>query len=125
MIVKPYVWLKTNPNIMNGQHFWLSSSELCVCAKKRNTIFNGNCEKSYSISTAPQDRHHPNQKPLDIMQNLIMKSTNEGDTILDPFAGSGTTGVACKNLARNFILIEKEPEYIEIIKKRLEQQTLL
>ena len=46
-------------------------------------------------------------------------NTNEGDLVLDNCAGSGTTGVACKNLNRNYILIEKEPEYIDIINKRL------
>ena len=47
------------------------------------------------------------------------KYTNEGDLVLDNCAGSGTTGVACKNLNRNYILIEKEPEYIKIINERL------
>jgi site-specific DNA-methyltransferase (adenine-specific) len=49
----------------------------------------------------------------------IYNNTNEGDLVLDNCAGSGTTGVACINLSRNYILIEKEPEYIDIIKKRL------
>lgn len=49
----------------------------------------------------------------------IYNNTNEGDIVLDNCAGSGTTGVACKNLNRNYILIEKELEYIEIINKRL------
>ena len=62
---------------------------------------------------------HPTQKPVALFEYLIKTYTNEGDLVLDNAAGSGTTGVACKNLGRNFILIEKEPEYIEIIKKRL------
>ena len=54
----------------------------------------------------------------------IYNNTNEGDLVLDNCAGSGTTGVACKNLNRNFILIELEPKYCEIAEKRLAQQTL-
>jgi len=57
--------------------------------------------------------------PEELVEHIVKNFSKEGDVILDPFAGSGTTGVACKNLNRNFILIEKEPEYIEIIKKRL------
>lgn len=62
---------------------------------------------------------HPTQKPVALFEYLIKTYTNEGDLVLDNAAGSGTTGVACKNLNRNYILIEKEPEYIEIINKRL------
>lgn len=68
---------------------------------------------------------HPTQKPVALFEYLIKTYTNEGDLVLDNCAGSGTTGVAAINTKRNFILIEKEPEYIAIIKKRLEQQTLL
>lgn len=64
---------------------------------------------------------HPTQKPVDLLEKII--GANTGDLILDPFAGSGTTGVACKNLNRNFILIEKEPKYVEIIKERLASTT--
>ena len=62
---------------------------------------------------------HPTQKPVALFEYLIKTYTNEGDLVLDNVAGSGTTGVACQNLNRNFILIEQEPEYVEIIKKRL------
>lgn len=62
---------------------------------------------------------HPTQKPVALFEYLIKTYTNEGDLVLDNCAGSGTTGVACKNLNRNFILIEKEEKYIEIIKTRL------
>ena len=54
------------------------------------------------------------------MEYLIKTYTNEGETVLDFAAGSGATGVAAKNINRNYILIEKEPEYVEIIKKRLQ-----
>jgi DNA modification methylase len=62
---------------------------------------------------------HLTPKPTDLIENILKHSSNEGSVVLDPFAGSGTTGVACKNLNRNFILIEKEPKYIEIINRRL------
>ena len=62
---------------------------------------------------------HPTQKPVALFEYLIKTYTNEGDLVLDNCAGSGTTGVACKNLNRNYILIEKEKEYVDIINKRL------
>ena len=65
---------------------------------------------------------HPTQKPVALFEYLIKTYTNEGDVVLDNVAGSGTTGVACQNLNRNFILIEKEPEYCEIAKQRLSEQ---
>ena len=67
-----------------------------------------------------KDKIHPTQKPVALFEYLIKTYTNEGDLVLDNVAGSGTTGVAAMNTNRNFILMEKEPEYVEIIKKRLE-----
>jgi len=62
---------------------------------------------------------HSTVKPIALMEYLIKMITPKGGTVLDPFAGSGTTGLACKNLKHNYILIEKESEYIKIIKERL------
>ena len=64
---------------------------------------------------------HPTQKPVALCEYLIRTYTNEGETVLDNCAGSGTTGVACQNTGRNYILMEKEQMYVEIIKERLEQ----
>ena len=62
---------------------------------------------------------HPTQKPIKLMERIVSLFTNEGDTILDFCMGSGSTGVACKNLNRNFIGIEKDLNYFNISKERL------
>ena len=64
---------------------------------------------------------HPTQKPLALMEYLIKTYTNEGETVLDFTMGSGTTGVACKNLNRKFIGIELDQDYFNIAKKRIEE----
>lgn len=64
---------------------------------------------------------HPTQKPVALMEYLIKTYTNEGETVLDFTMGSGTTGVACKNLNRNFIGIELDEEYFKIAEKRIKQ----
>jgi site-specific DNA-methyltransferase (adenine-specific) len=68
-----------------------------------------------------KDSTHPTQKPVALMEYLIRTYTNEGETVLDFTMGSGTTGVACKNLNRDFIGIELDPEYFEIANKRINQ----
>jgi len=62
---------------------------------------------------------HPTQKPVALFEYLIKTYTNENETVLDNCMGSGTTGVACKNLNRNFIGIELDPEYFKIAEKRI------
>jgi len=62
---------------------------------------------------------HPTQKPVGLFEYLIKTYTNEGDLILDNCAGSGTTAIACLNLNRNYILMEKELKYVEIINDRI------
>jgi len=72
------------------------------------------------ISNACQiGKVHPTQKPVALFEYLIKTYTNEGDTVLDNCAGSGTTGVACINTNRKYILIEKDKGYCEIIKNRI------
>ena len=64
---------------------------------------------------------HCTLKPIALMEYLIKMVTPKGGTVLDPFAGSGSTLIACKNLNRNYIGIEIDPEYIKIIKARLNE----
>ena len=70
------------------------------------------------------NRLHPTQKPVALFEYLVKTYTNEGDIVLDNCAGSGTTGIACKNLNRKHILIEKEEKYCDIIVKRMGQEVL-
>jgi site-specific DNA-methyltransferase (adenine-specific) len=66
---------------------------------------------------------HPAEKPLDLMRWIVKNSTRPGDLVLDPFCGSGTTGVACSELGRDFIGIEIDPDYCEIARKRIGEAT--
>ena len=63
--------------------------------------------------------YHPNQKPLSWLKPAIQQSTIEGDIILDPYAGSGSLGIACMNTKRNYILIEKDKHYYNVCKDRI------
>lgn len=63
--------------------------------------------------------NHPTQKPLELIKRIVTIYSNKGDNVFDCFAGSGTTGVACKLLNRNFYLIEENEKYFEIIKQRI------
>ena len=64
---------------------------------------------------------HPTIKPLKLIETIIKASSNKGDLVLDPFMGSGTTGVACQNLSRDFIGYEISPEYFKIAEKRIKR----
>ena len=68
-----------------------------------------------------RNKIHPTQKPVALFEYLIKTYTNEGDLVLDNCMGSGTTGVACKNLNRNFIGIELDPKYFKIAEKRINE----
>jgi site-specific DNA-methyltransferase (adenine-specific) len=70
-------------------------------------------------SNFAEGKYHPAQKPIELLERIIKTGSKENDLVLDPFAGSGTAGVACEKLNRNYILIEKEQEYIDIARGRL------
>lgn len=75
------------------------------------------------VNNSNQKLPHPTQKPVPLFEYLIRTYTNEGELILDNCAGSGTTGEAAINLKRDYILIEKDEKYFEIITKRIEDAT--
>ena len=91
--------------------------------KRATTNKNGiKYPKSIIKFTAPRTgKIHPTQKPVALLEYLIKTYTNEGETVLDNCMGSGSTGVACKNLNRNFIGIELDPEYFKIAEKRINE----
>ncbi len=115
------IWEKTNPSPMNGDCIWLSGIEPCVYGKRGGATFNGFCLNTVLRENTAKDTIHATQKPINLFAKLISVSSNENDLVLDCFSGSGTTAVACHNLNRRFICIEKDPEYAAASVKRLEQ----
>ena len=117
-------WLKTNPVPINSKINYLTNArEIAILGiKKSKPTFNSSYDKGvyqYPICH-DKDRFHPTQKPLELIEELIIKHSNEGDTVLDCFSGSGTTGVAALQQNRNFLGCEINPEYYEKSKKRIE-----
>ena len=77
----------------------------------------------WSIKTCQDTKSgHPTQKPLQLLERIILASSNENELVLDPFLGSGTTAVACKRSKRNYIGIEINPKYCEMAQQRIEGQ---
>jgi site-specific DNA-methyltransferase (adenine-specific)/modification methylase len=68
------------------------------------------------------EHHHPTEKPVYVMQQILVRATESGELVLDPFMGSGTTGVACARLGRRFIGIEIEPKYFAIACERIARE---
>lgn len=110
------VWEKTNPSPMNGNKIWLSGIELCVFGKKSKATFNLHCKNTVLRYPCGVNKIHPTQKPIELMSYIVNASTKEGDIVLDPFMGSGTTAIACIREKRNFIGFE--------LKKRVLRQGL-
>ena len=86
--------------------------------KKTYNMYHPTSIKTFSNSNQ-KTKVHPTQKPVALLEYLIKTYTNENDTVLDFTMGSGSTGVACKNLNRNFIGIEKDDKYFDIAKQRI------
>ena len=91
--------------------------------KRRNTLSSGRYRDSGSEKWAGD---HPTQKPIELLKRVILSSSKERDTVLDPFLGSGTTSLVAEYYGRNSIGIEKNNDYLEIIRRRLNppQQTI-
>jgi site-specific DNA-methyltransferase (adenine-specific) len=110
---------KEKYEIMQKTGFWNKSydeiSHTFNNQKTHHSVWNYDIEKKIG---------HTTPKPLELVKNIILHSSKEGQIVLDCFMGSGTTALACKELNRRYIGFEKDPEYCKIISKRLSQQTL-
>ena len=126
--LKDYIiWEKSNPMPRNADRRYVVNIEIATWWVKGNDwVFNrqsntyDTCVLRYpSESGGAFTRFHPTQKNVDLMSELVRRHSNEGDTVLDPFMGSGSTGVACMLNNRNFIGIEAEKKYYDISEQRI------
>lgn len=109
-------------------HFYMGQFEYIIMLRKGSARIINNCGTPDILSfpnkkTKGLDGNniHDSEKPIGLMEVLVSNSSNISDLILDPFMGSGTTGVACKNLKRRFIGIELDENYFKIAKRRREE----
>ena len=123
-MVRQCAWHKSNPSPMNGQHMWLSSMENCIFAKRRKTKFNAKTSSSVWKFPVGRSKIHPTEKPLNLFTYLVESSTDEGDTVLDPCIGSGTTAIAAINTNRNFIGFELDETYHTVANERIAKHLL-
>ena len=117
-------WIKTNPVPLNSKTNYLTNSrEIAVCGVKGGKpTFNSEYDNGVYQYPICHDkgRFHPTQKPLALIEELIVKHSNKGDVVLDCFAGSGTTAVAAFNQDRNFVGCELDKDYYEKSIQRLQ-----
>ena len=119
-------WHKTNP-VPTCNNKYLSDTEYLLFFREKGVKLFGSyaTKKKYYISPTnkkDKDRYrHPTIKPLSILKNLVLNSSNEGDIVLDCFMGSGSTGVACLETNRRFISVEIEKEYFSVANERINE----
>ena len=144
-ILNDVVWNKTNPTPnMNGTRFCNAHETLLWCAKSKNGKYcfnyktmkylNGGkqeksvwtlniCQGSERLKDKKGNKLHTTQKPMALLEKIVLSSTKPDDIILDPFFGTGTTGVVAKKFDRNYIGIEREEIYNLYAEKRIENQS--
>ena len=137
-ILNCITWQKNNPPPNLSCRFFTHSTEFILWAKKSNKskhYFNYELMKAINGGTQMRDvwtlpaiakwekscGKHPTQKPLPLLARIILASTKENDWILDPFSGSGTTGIAATILGRRFLGLEQEFEFLDMSKARREE----
>ncbi len=140
-ILNDIIWHKTNPMPnFRGTRFTNAHETLLWCTTSRKAKYTFNYQNLKELNEGKQmrsdwhipicagkerlrednnQRSHPTQKPEALLYRIMVSSTHKGDTVLDPFLGSGTTAVMAKKLQRNFIGFEQDQDYIKLAKKRL------
>lgn len=145
-LMNEIVWFKPNASPNLSCRYFTHSHETLIWAKKdksaphkfnydvmrfwRSDILNKTGKQMRSVWTIPftplaekTAGKHPTQKPIELLTRIIASCTDKGDVVLDPFNGSGTTGVVAKKLGRKYIGIEKEEEYMDLTIKRINEVT--
>lgn len=129
-IINDVIWFKRNATPLLSTNRLAPSTELIwVASKSKKYYFNYDLAKKinggkqmknmWEINAERHKTIHPTEKPETLLERILLIGSKEGSTVLDPFMGSGTTGVVAKKLGRNFIGFELDPQYFELAKSRI------
>jgi len=114
------VWVKNNTSMGDLKANYASRTEFILLLGKGRRLINGKRSDNILEFKRTGNKLHPTEKPVDLLKHLISKFSDINDVVLDPFAGSGSTLVAAKEMNRRYIGIEIDKKYFEIAKNRLE-----
>ena len=115
-------WVKNNTSMGDLKGDFAPKTEFIIFFHKGRKLINGKRDPNVLEFKRTQNKLHPTQKPVDMTEYMIGKFSDEGDLILDPFMGSGTTGVACLNTNRRFIGMELDEDYFKIASERIKTE---
>lgn len=121
--VRQLVWEKSNPSPMNGQYIYLSGIENAIWFKKKGSTFNAHCKNTVFKYPCGRSKLHPTEKNHDLLKELILDNSNEGDLIFDTCCGSGSHCLVAKENGRNYIGCELNDEYFQIAENRLKDNS--
>ena len=107
------IWHKTNPSPMNGQYIYLNATENAVWFKKRGATFNAHCKHNVFEFPTGRSKIHPTEKNHELIKDLILDNSNEGDIIFDPCAGSLSHCLVAKENGRRYVGCELNKEYFD------------
>lgn len=113
------IWAKNNTGMGDLTGDYAPQYEMILYCNPDNKPLNGNRDSNILKFNRTNNENHPTEKPLDMISYLIRKSSNKNDLVLDTFAGSCPVAIACHNLKRRFICIERDKEYYEKSVERL------
>lgn len=122
-IVNVIIWKKGNTSMGDLKHSLATNYEVIIVCTKGKPEIRGKREGTiWEYKKLPNNKmHHTTEKPVALLEHCLEKFSDEGDIVLDPFAGSFSTGVACVNKGRNFIGYELDEEYYKVGYNRLEE----
>lgn len=118
--VRQLIWKKTNPSPMNGQHIYLSGIENAIWFKKRGGTFNAKCKNTVFEYPCGRSKLHPTEKNHELLKELILDNSNEGDIVFDPCSGSGSHLLVAKENNRKFIGSELNKKWFKIAEERID-----
>lgn len=116
------IWVKNNHGSGDLQASYAPRYEMILYGNKGRCLFKNGRNDDVLFFNKTNNQYHPTQKPIELIKHLLSNSTKQNDWIFDGYMGSGSTGVACKQLNRNFIGIEINEQYFNIAKERIDNE---